>query len=300
MILSLRIASERNKKLLKMFLKIAVTALCFIYVVHKINFSETQTVLKSASPAWLLPALAAFILSKAAASLRLNYYFRNIGIQLGQWQNLRLYWLGMFYNLFLPGSVGGDAYKAWLLAKQYQKPLKQTASAVLLDRLSGLLALCVLCVVYWWLVYQGAHYSLLLAAGAILLTPVYYMAVKYLFRVFLSSFWITLAGGFVVQLLQLLCMFCVLQSLHIEVSINQYMLIFLISSVFAVLPITIGGLGAREVVFVWGASVFGLNNSVSVMASLLFYFITVLSSLPGLPFIFIDPLKRKRPAGQPV
>ncbi len=71
------------------------------------------------------------------------------------------------------------------------------------------------------------------------------------------------------------------------------MLIFLISSVVAVLPFTIGGLGAREVVSLWGAQIFGLDHTVSVMASLLFYGATVASSLPGLAIYIYRSFKNQ-------
>jgi hypothetical protein len=43
----------------------------------------------------------------------------------------------MFYNLFLPVSISGDAYKVILLKKIYDAPYKKTTSAGLLDRFSG-------------------------------------------------------------------------------------------------------------------------------------------------------------------
>lgn len=51
---------------------------------------------------------------------------------------MKLYWLGMFYNLFLPGSISGDAYKIVILKRRYNAPYKKTSAAVLLDRFNGL------------------------------------------------------------------------------------------------------------------------------------------------------------------
>jgi hypothetical protein len=47
----------------------------------------------------------------------------------------------MFYNLFLPGAISGDAYKVVLLTRKYDVSYKKITAAVLLDRFSGLLAL---------------------------------------------------------------------------------------------------------------------------------------------------------------
>jgi glycosyltransferase 2 family protein len=207
----------------------------------------------------------------------------------------------MFYNLFLPGSISGDAYKVVRLSKDYNVAYKKTTAAVLLDRFSGLVALGVLLVIFWVIAFKGGYYSGWLMTGILLGIPVFYYVVKIFFPYFLPGFFPTFAWGIAVQVLQVACMYCILKALHVDTNIEQYMLIFLISSVVAVLPFTIGGLGAREVVFLWGAQIFGLDHTISIMASLLFYGTTVTSSLPGLPFIFIDPIKSNtpKPASQP-
>ncbi len=53
----------------------------------------------------------------------------------------------MFYNLFLPGGIGGDGYKIYLLQKNYQTGTKKIFGAVLADRISGMVALVVLALI---------------------------------------------------------------------------------------------------------------------------------------------------------
>lgn len=299
MILTFRMPSEKLRKLLKLLIKIVITALCIWYISHKIDLRKLSGVLTVASPGWIVLAIGSFITSKLFSSIRLNIYFRNIDILLPEWNNIRLYWLGMFYNLFLPGSISGDAYKVVRLTKAFNVAYKKTTAAVLLDRFSGLLALELLLGIFWMIAFKGGYYSVWLMIGILLTIPVFYFLVKKFFPYFLPGFFPTFAWGIAVQLFQVACMYCILRALHIHAHTEQYMLIFLISSVVAVLPFTIGGLGAREVVFLWGAHIFGLDNTVSVMASLLFYGATVAASLPGLPFIFIDPLKTNTPKPAP-
>lgn len=301
MILTFRMPSEKVKKWLKLLIKIVITALCIWYISHKIDLKKLSAVLVLANPLWIIAAVGAFMFSKMLSSIRLNVYFRNIDIHLPEWKNIQLYWLGMFYNLFLPGSISGDAYKVVRLTKDYNIAYKKTTAAVLLDRFSGLLALGLLLGIFWIIAFKGGYYSIWLMTGVLLGIPVFYFLIKIFFPYFLPGFFPTFAWGIAVQIFQVVCMYCILQALHIQTHTENYMLIFLISSVVAVLPFTIGGLGAREVVFLWGAHIFGLDHTVSVMASLLFYGATVASSLPGLPFIFIDPLKTNtpKPAPQP-
>src|SRR5215211_2861 len=98
---------EKNKRknslrrFLSLLLKLLITALCFWYIATRIDFSKALLALTRAHWIYLLIALAFFILSKILSSLRLNIYFRNMGLILSEKINLKLYWLGMFYNLFL-------------------------------------------------------------------------------------------------------------------------------------------------------------------------------------------------------
>jgi uncharacterized membrane protein YbhN (UPF0104 family) len=85
-------------------------------------------------------------------------------------------------------------------------------------------------------------------------------------------------------------------SLNIPFNQTEYIFLFLISSVVAVLPLTIGGLGAREVVFLEGSKYFGLIRENSIVISILFYLITLFTSAWGLFYVFKDPLKEKRPS----
>jgi hypothetical protein len=292
MILTFRIPSQQTRKVIKLLLKIIITVLCLWFVSNKIDLKKTAGILSFARLSWIVLAVTAFILSKLLSAFRLNIYFRNIEIQLPEWKNIQLYWLGMFYNLFLPGSISGDAYKVIRLTKEYNVTYKKTTAAVLLDRFSGLLALELLLGIFWIISFNGGYYSGWVMGGIILTLPLFFLIIKIFFPYFVPGFLPTFTWGMAVQILQVACMYCILQALQIHDHIPQYMLIFLISSVVAVLPFTIGGLGAREVVFLWGAHIFGLDNTVSVMASALFYGTTVIASSLGLPFIFFDPLKK--------
>jgi hypothetical protein len=64
----------------------------------------------------------------------------------------------------------------------------------------------------------------------------------------------------------------------------SYLFLFLISSIVATLPITIGGIGSREITFLFGAEMMHLDVHLSIALSLLFYVITAVVSLSGIYF----------------
>lgn len=279
-------------KVLKLFLKIAVTVLCFWYISIKIDFNAAKKAFLQANWSWLFVAVLLLIFSKLFSAFRLNIYFRNIRVHLSEWRNIKLYWLGMFYNLFLPGSISGDAYKVVLLKRKYNAPYRKTSAAVLLDRFSGLLALALIMSVYGVIVLEKRVYDIILTSGAVVAVVVLYLVIRFYFTDFLPGFWPTFFWGLIVQITQVVCVYCILLSLGLPVSQPQWVFIFLIAAVVAVFPISLGGgLGTRELVFVEGAKYFHLDPQLALVISLLFYLATVTASIWGVYFVFHDPLK---------
>jgi uncharacterized membrane protein YbhN (UPF0104 family) len=284
-----------GSRILKLLLKVAITVLCFWYITTRIDFSKALHALARASWPYLMVALLFFILSKVLSALRLNINFRNIHIHLPEWKNIKLYWLGMFYNLFLPGAISGDAYKVILLNRRYGAPYKKTSAAVLLDRFSGVLALGIILSAYGLAVLDNKLYHTVLITGSLLAIAGLYLVIRFLLKDFLPGFFPTFFWGLAVQACQVACVYFILQSLHIPVQQHEWILIFLISAVISVLPISLGGgLGTREVVFAEGARFFHLDPQLGVVISLLFYLLTVAGSVWGLYFNFHDPLKDDR------
>lgn len=284
---------SKTSKLVKLLLKIAITSACLWYVSGKIDFARAWAVVRTADCTYLLLALLSFILSKLISAIRLNIYFKNTDLHLSQWQNIKLYWLGMFYNLFLPGSISGDAYKVILLKGKYDAPYKKTTAAVLLDRFSGMLGLGLILGVYSIIVIDKPFYVIAITGGAVQAVIILYFIVNRWLKDFISSFFPTLLLGILVQGSQVVCVYLIMAALGIPAHVSEYIFIFLVSSVVSVLPLTIGGLGIREFIFLEGSNLFGLTQETSVVISLLFYLITLLTSAVGLFYVFNDPLPEK-------
>lgn len=275
-----------NKKAVKLLLKLFLTTLALYLVFRKIDTKATVEIVQGADLLWLFLALLLFMLSKIFSAFRLNHFFKNLGMVLPTVQNLKLYGIGMFYNLFLPGGIGGDGYKVFLLNKFYKAPVKQLLQAVVLDRLNGLVVLLFLMLVlmFWVEVVAVLPVDISTVAGvAQLILPVaFYGMMRLFFPIFIASTAVTLAYSFLVQITQLACAYLILVALGIHTQILEYQFVFLLSSVVAVLPLTIGGVGARELVFIWSHEYMGIDKNAAVAFSLLFFLITALVSLSGI------------------
>jgi len=275
------------KNQLKTALKILLTGGALYLVFQKIDTEQLLQLSKNLSWPWLLPAIALFVGSKAATAIRLNHYFANIQLVLSTWENWRLYLIGMFYNLFLPGGIGGDGYKVFLLNKAFKTPVKQLLKASLLDRLGGLVAIVALLLALVGLIelpWQGFETwttKVLLLAAALGVVPAFWLLQKVLFPNFLPSFWKGIIWSLVGQLAQMASVFCLLLALGVQDKFLAYQAVFLLSSIVAVLPLTIGGVGARELVVVYAHSYVGIQETEAVAFSLLFFLISAAVSLSG-------------------
>jgi len=272
-------------KLLKAFIQLAVSALALYVVLAKTDIPRLLDIMKRANPWHLLLAVVFFNISKIVNALRLNRFFRDIGIELSTMYNIKLYYLGMFYNLFLPGGIGGDGYKIYILQKNHSVRMINVFHAVFWDRLCGIIALAVLALA----LLLPSSFAVKLpqfipyAWGVLLgLYPLSYLLNRLFYQQFLKSFAITAWESMLIQVTQTISAFFILKAISPTHHAVDYLAIFLISSIATVLPITAGGAGAREVTFYYLLDYLSLDTGTGVALSLIFFGISAISALAGI------------------
>lgn len=286
---------RRWRSVASFLLKVGLSVMALYIVFRKVDLNELGRILAAGQWGWFLPALLLVALSKVLAAFRLNGLFRAAGLELSERANLRLYWLGMYYNLFLPGGIGGDGYKVWLLHKRGEAGLKDLVLASLSDRALGLLALVAIGLGFlpwmapvvplqhtwpWW--------------GIPTLVAAAWLVLRLIAPPFLAVFRQALGWSVLVQGIQVLAVLGLLQMTGTPMPWTGYLFLFLVSSLFAALPISYGGAGARELAFFLGASKLGLPEAPAVAVSLLFYLCSLLVSLSGMGFSFRKELLDER------
>jgi glycosyltransferase 2 family protein len=278
----------RLKSAFKLILKIGFSVLTLWYVISKIDQHHLLLLVERLNVGWLLPAIIFFILSKIISAYRLNIFFGNIGLHLSSVFNLKLYWLGMFYNTVLPGGVGGDGYKVWFLSKQptsHDISSKGILTSVLLDRINGLLVLIMILAAMSLLLHV---FTFLLIAFIVVIPVLYAILHQRFFPSYNLSVTSLYSTG--VQLCQILSVYCIMKSIQVDQHLYELMIVFLISSVASVIPVSIGGAGLREMVFYYAATFLAIPAEAGVLTALLFFLITFVVSLAGLYYLFV-PLK---------
>jgi uncharacterized membrane protein YbhN (UPF0104 family) len=93
---------------------------------------------------WIFAGILTYFIVEIAALVRWQILLRVQQIYLSTARVAGLFFIGLFYNQFLPGGTGGDIIKTYLLLKEVPDKKLGAVLAVLFDRLVGLVALVIL------------------------------------------------------------------------------------------------------------------------------------------------------------
>ena len=129
--------------------KAAVTVAILVLVLARVDLAEWLGAMKGAVNGWLLAALLASSLALLTSTLKWDGLLRTLGIIAPRWSLLKLYTIGFFVSSFLPGVVGGDVVRCYMAAGPGRR--LQVAATILLERLTGVVTLVLMClfVVAW-------------------------------------------------------------------------------------------------------------------------------------------------------
>ena len=192
----------KSKSIIKTFFKIGLTLIALYVVFSKVHLSHVFQAISQANLFYLFFAFIFFNLSKIISSIRLNIYFKFIDVHLDNLYALKLYYVGMFYNLFLPSGIGGDGYKIYLLHKIHNHvKLKTLVSVTFQDRISGLIPLLFFAgILFFFSDFYNRIFWLdvLIVLATIFLLPLFYLYSFLFFKKYMPVFYKTLSLGFLV------------------------------------------------------------------------------------------------------
>lgn len=122
---------------MKTFVKIAGTSILLWFILKQIDINQVLATIRSSNVYWILLALLASFFVFILGVFRLNILV-NVGLEsrIPFLFILSVCWIGMFFNLILPGQLGGDIVKMYRISKNSGKTVKSTA-AIIIDRIMG-------------------------------------------------------------------------------------------------------------------------------------------------------------------
>jgi uncharacterized protein (TIRG00374 family) len=146
-----------------LFLRIAVVVCGIIWgifwVRREVGWGNLADTFGSINLGVFALVLGVFMISQAIVGLRWWLLLRSQSIFIRFWAAVRLYFLGWFYNNFMPGSMGGDIVRAVYVTKHTDKKFEAVLS-VFVDRVIGLSSTLVIAVFFYLLFLRGKDLEL--------------------------------------------------------------------------------------------------------------------------------------------
>jgi uncharacterized membrane protein YbhN (UPF0104 family) len=120
-------------------------AFTLIYALFEFDLVRPDELLRAVEKPF--PLALAFLLALAGiplAAWRWQILLRFIGFDLAYRRVFQISYIGVFFNAFLPGGVGGDAMRSLMLFRELSSGRVAATLSLLADRIIGLLGLLVL------------------------------------------------------------------------------------------------------------------------------------------------------------
>ncbi len=300
------------KNILSIFLKIGVSAVILYFLFRSIDLVAFWGTVKSVEPWTVVFVAAIFIISQSISSYRWRTILKK-DVDVPYRKILSIYFIGMFFNNFLPTMVGGDVVKGYYIYKHTKKGNIALAS-IFLDRYAGFFALMVITSIAlipgyklisgttlpgFFVLLIGGFFS---ASLVIWVGPLHGWAMKIMGRIHfyginkkIDTFYKVLMGYkshydilikiFICSLLVqggVIISYSVLGwGLGIDVPIGYYFLFIPLTTAVAMLPISLSGLGLREGAFVFLFTRVGASQEQALTLSLMWFATSALVSMIG-------------------
>ena len=301
------------KKIIFLALKILISISLLIFLFKRANIGNVWDVMRSMDFMIFIVVVFLYTVSQIVSTYRWSLFLPHAGIHMPFLKLVSLYYIGMFFNIFLPTAIGGDVVKSYYLYKLSGKGGDSLAS-VFLDRFTGFFALVTIALVSLIFGYnyvkdtyaplfiillatlffsasliiwnRSLHNWALVITGKIKLFGInekiesFYNAIM-LYKgepvVLLKAFGVS----FIIQFMSITIFYLISKGLDMTVSIGYFFLFVPIAVTISMIPISLSGLGLREGAFVYLFTKVGATDAQALTVSLASFAVTVLLGLIG-------------------
>ncbi len=302
---------KKAKPVIVFMIKLLVSGGLIVYFLTRIHIERSVDTLLTANLFFIVSAVFVYFLSQAVSALRWTILVRPLGIKTPFKELAGYYLIGMFFNLFAPGTVGGDVSRVYYLVRDQHRddqrrsaPTVSAAMSVLMDRAIGMTVLV-------WIGAAGLllfpgypvppairTVTLLVAlafAAATVLIPVLRRvlpedgtSIIVKLRLVLRSYrahWSAIVQGvllsLIVHLIQAAMHFVMGRALNLTIPFSFCLIVYPLVGTFAAIPISLNGLGLREGGYILLLGLIGISAENGIAFGLLFFLIVALNSMLG-------------------
>ena len=318
--------NKQLKSFLVFCLKLIITIVPAYIVYNNIvmdpdwSIDDLYTLFTDQSVLPLVVACLCLAVSNLTACLQWKLLLERQNVRLSYFHLLKLYYVGLFFNNFMPGNVGGDAKKIYDIRMQGgQDSVWAGLTATFFDRLFGLffIMLFALAVGLLFFMHDDAQRAFMWPSlwvffgfcglfASMFSRRLGRLVCKVLAAVFPEKIncrlvrmfqrfqdfrsvrlWLCLCAlSTVTQSLRIFVHYFCGMAIGVDLSMSWYFYYIPLVAVISALPISIGGFGPRELLAQSLFAKAGVPGLESVVIQLLAYFVSLLLSLFG-AFIFL-------------
>lgn len=280
-------------------LRFGVSACLLAWIGMKTDWVHVGAALRALRGQFWLASLGLLMVAQGISTLRWQLFARALRFQKSLVQMTGYYFIGMFFNLFLPTSVGGDVVRGIYLDGKSGRKLAAFAS-VFLDRLNGLLVLvaiaCVAVVVApidlpTWVTYSVAAVAgagvlglaaLPLVARSGFLPPNRVRQLKSMIELLREPKSLALATflSVLVQAASVIIVWLIGVGMHLDVPGAYYWILVPMISILTLLP-SVNGMGVRETGMVLFLAPFGVSQAAALTLAFLWFLVYAAGSMVG-------------------
>ncbi|MCL6087369.1 MAG: flippase-like domain-containing protein [Actinobacteria bacterium] len=319
----------RYKKIINTTLRIAISVGLIIYLISS-QFKDFKTIsvtLKEIDITLALLSFSTIVYGIWITAYRWQTLLKTQGIRLSILSLASSTLIGVFFNNFLPTSIGGDVYRAYDVTKKTGLPMSSSVSVLVVERLSGIIASAMfaaaalflgftaiggksiivpiviflaLSIIIFFLILNPNKFGLKKLAKKIKFLSKLFEKLKNVYNTFLSfkKYKLTIIKvlfySLTLQLAVVINYWLASRALGISLDLTAFIFIVPVVSIISMLPISLGGIGVREGSLVFLMVSLETQNAKAVMCSLLLLAMSLIMGVIGGLVYAIRPLIAKK------
>jgi uncharacterized membrane protein YbhN (UPF0104 family) len=314
-------AALLKDKRVRGILQLTLSVALLVWLANRVGFDAISSTLAGVSWTWYLPAFLLFLGNVLLRAYRWYVLVTALQQEISYGRLLYLYFLGFFFNNFIPSGFGGDVVKVLALQRDQTRGA-EALSSVVMDRLTGLIGSSSIAIIVlaWngiqpWFGGSGTNLNLpslllLITALVSIGIPAGFMLIRWLDPLDLLGTHlpftrrVTTNPGLqrVVRTIRcyplhallkalsvslpftvglVVIQYAIARALAVDVPFYLFFLFVPIIAIINTLPISFNGLGMREGVYQFLFVPAGVSSAGAIAMSLAFYFLRVAAGLIG-------------------
>jgi glycosyltransferase 2 family protein len=290
-----------RRRSVRWLLRVLVSIGIVVYILVDVDTGDLLRALTGVRLGLVAGALGLYLVGQVLSAYKWALLGRSVGFRQRFGDYLRFYFIGMFFNVFGPSTIGGDVVRALYLGDGRRPGL--AANCVFFDRASGLAVLMALGAAAL-LAFPGYGFPWPLTAfiigggGALVLG--WWMCPR-LVRLLpeqnrlrrqveneLEPFWRdrrllvrVAAVSLMFHLTQVLVQWTLVRAAGATVPLSYCLIYHPVISAMTALPVSLGGFGVREGGYLYFLTRIDVDDSVAVTVGLLWFVVTLVAGLGG-------------------